>query len=211
VTITLLDPANPNSGPSPGGLAEVDVLYVAPSGASALKSFNVATFGLSCYFTASENDYWNGQSCASDQGYSGLAPAPPLSGQYCNAFLHQVQVQGSGYTRQGIGIKWDRAHKNYYTQTPILGGDNTPVAAGQTVARDRNIIPIGGVYVTLDGVSGGTPLLANDVFGNQKSNYGYRIDVYSGTGRSVCVGYPNNIVIGACNPGNPQCPASTIQ
>jgi len=208
VTITLQDPPNPspNGSPSPGGLAEVDVIYVGPSGASGLKTFNVATFGLSCYFTASENDYWNGQNCSSSGGYSGAGPASGLQGQYCKAFLADVRLQGSGVTRQGSSIKYDTTARTYY-QAPLVGADQSPVVAGQTVARDRNIIPIGGVYVSLDGLG---DFLANDV-GNKKYIVGYRIDVYEGVGRGVCAGFPLNIPIGACNPGNPQCPASTIQ
>ena len=54
----------------------------------------------------------------------------------------------------------------------------------------------------------GNGLLANDVGSAIK---GYRIDVYKGFGRTVCAGFGNPIVVGACTPGSPACPASPIQ
>jgi hypothetical protein len=203
-TITLVDPQNPLAGPSPGGLAQISTIYIAPSGISALKQFTVPTFGVSCYFTASETDYMTGQACTSGS----FQTAKGVSGTYCSAFLTQVTVQGSGITRQGNPIKYNTGTKSFYFQSPLLGGDGTPVVAGQTVARDRNIIPTGGVFVSLDGV--GDNLLANDV-GDPKRVVGWRIDLYRGIGKSVCLGWANPMAIGACSPGSFECPASTIQ
>lgn len=71
VTYTTSDAnANPNTGglkaaanpnitgePSPGALAELTVTYTCKAGTSATKKFSVATFGLSCYVLADENDW----------------------------------------------------------------------------------------------------------------------------------------------------------
>ena len=52
-------PANPltTGKPSPGGLAELTVSYSCDDGNTATKKFNAATFGLSCYVLADENDW----------------------------------------------------------------------------------------------------------------------------------------------------------
>lgn len=76
--------------------------------------------------------------------------------------------------------------------------------AGQTVARDLNIIPAGGVLLDLNGI--GTGLLANDTGGKIQ---GYRIDRYMGSGVAACSGAnaSNVVSIGGCHPGNYNCPS----
>jgi membrane-bound lytic murein transglycosylase len=86
----------------------------------------------------------------------------------------------------------------------IDGADGTPVVAGRTVARDRSIIPTGGVHVDINGVGSG--LLANDTGG---AIVGYRIDYYNGAGPNACSAFSNIMAVSGCSPGNSNCPADT--
>ena len=72
------------------------------------------------------------------------------------------------------------------------------------MARDRRIIPRGGVRVDINGI--GNNLLANDV---GQAIVGYRIDIYGGAGRGTCANYANIMSITGCNPGNASCPSNT--
>lgn len=58
-TGNLKAPANPSSTgePSPGALAELTVSYTCEGGETVTKKFKTATFGLSCYVLADENDW----------------------------------------------------------------------------------------------------------------------------------------------------------
>lgn len=58
-TADLRAPTNPNAmgEPSPGGLAELMVSYTCEGGGTVNKTFSAATFGLSCYVLADENDW----------------------------------------------------------------------------------------------------------------------------------------------------------
>jgi 3D (Asp-Asp-Asp) domain-containing protein len=211
-TINFVDPPNPDPkmAPSPGALAQVQVTYTA-FGASASKQFSVPTFGMSCYHNALETDY--GASCTGTYeaygtiwgpGYS-LAPLPNLSANYCAGFLGEITVEGSGIARDGTLIQYNPPTGIYTVVTQITGATG-PVIAGQTVARDPNIIPRSGTWtVQLDG---GGNLLATDVGGDIK---GYRLDLFNGTGTAACASFTNPILVGACSPGNSTCPGSTIQ
>ncbi len=208
--IALQDPANPapNGAPSPGNLVELGVYYTATSGGTALDTFYVPTFGMSCYFTASESDYWNGQQCTSitiqGKTYSGIVTNPPgLTGTFCNAFLAEVRLQGSGVTRGGQPVAY--IGNGPFALAPVKTADGSPPIAGQTVARDRSIVPRGGVQVALDTIGS---VIANDVGG---AITGYRLDLYKGIGGSVSLNYASPILVGACLPGNALCPTADVQ
>ncbi len=209
----LLNPPNPSATgvPAPGALARLTVTYRPPSGASVSKQMNVATFGMSCYYTALESD-WGvppnqcGQTTIGGVTWSGPASAPPglPPGTYCDAFLATLRLQGSAYLNTGQGAQYYSG--NYQTVSQILAADQTPPVANQTVARDRDfqrIIPQRGVLLELDTIGRG--LLANDTGSAQRIN-GYRLDLFRGLGKTVCNSYPNPIVIGACTPGLTTCP-----
>jgi membrane-bound lytic murein transglycosylase len=89
----------------------------------------------------------------------------------------------------------------------VTGADGTPVVPGQTVARDRAIIPGRGVQVDIEGVGAG--LLANDTGG---AILGYRLDLFNGAGIAACANYSNPIAISACNPEQTgTCPGSGLK
>jgi 3D (Asp-Asp-Asp) domain-containing protein len=210
-TITLGDPSNPDptGAPSPGALASVSVAYQTTEAVDV--QIPVSTFGMSCYIIASENDYWNGQSCTSTTirgtTYNGTITNPPnLTGTFCNAFLQQVRLQGSGQSLGGLLIQYNTSNSTWQVVRQIVGADGTALAPGQTVARDRTIIPRGGVLVSLDSIGNG--LLANDTGAAIK---GYRLDMFNGFGQKAWVGFANPIVVGACSPGNRSCPGLTNQ
>jgi len=200
-----------NSGaPEPGGLGTLQATYNC-SGGSASQSFQVPTFGLSCYSTQLETDYLNGGSCTSitisGVTYSGSSnpsgiPAEP----YCNSFLGMVRLNGSGQSQSGTKIAWQSGSYPNWTFSVIsqfLGADGTPVVANATLARDRSIVPLS----TTVQLPGGN-YSANDIGGGIT---GYRLDIYMGLGNGACAGFQNNVVVGACSPGVSTCPAQAIQ
>ncbi len=210
-TAALSDPPNPTpkQTPSPGGLAQITATYTTTSGA-ATQSYKVPTFGMSCYYTTLQSDWGTvPNKCLKVKikgvVYSGTVTDPyGLSGTYCNSFIAEVVLQGSGVLTGGQDIQYISGA--IVDVSVINGADGTPVVANETVARDRSIIPRGGVLVDIDQV--GNNLLANDTGGDI---VGYRIDLYKGAGKAVCAGYDNLISVSACNPGNSKCPASAIQ
>jgi 3D (Asp-Asp-Asp) domain-containing protein len=115
-------------------------------------------------------------------------------------------MQGSGQALNGALIQYDRGSGTWNVVDQILAADQSAPVAGQTVSRDRAIIPMGGVYVSVSGV--GDNLLANDT---GKSIVGYRVDLFMGNGRGVCANFNNVIGVGACSPANSACPGSTLQ
>jgi len=174
---------------------------------------------MSCYYTTTEQEWGTSPSACGTitiRGvtYSGTVTGPPnLTGTYCNAFIAQTKLQGSGVKADGTKIQYlpDRTTRVWALNsvTEISTKDGTPPVADQTVARDRSII--GGkssVRVSLDGI--GSSLLANDI-GGSGTIAGYRTDIYKGVGPGVCANYPNPIVVGACSPGSATCPASVLQ
>ena len=209
-TANLIDPTNPNKNgsPSPGGLANIQTTY-ADSCSSANDSFHVPTFGMSCYYTTLESDWGtvpNNCCTVTINGvkYSGTVTNPyGLAGTYCNAFIAEVKLQGSGVLNGGSDVQYNAGKITKVTQ--ILGADGTAVVANKTVARDRSIIPKGGIHVDIDKI--GTGLLANDTGG---AILGYRVDFYKGAGKAVCSNFNNIISVSACSPGNANCPVSTI-
>ncbi len=235
--LTLLDPRpGPGGTPTAGGLAQVTVSYQPPSGSPVSKQLSVATFGLSCYNSALESEWGSPpSSCLSTTingvTYSDLAdPDPPkgLQGTYCNAFIQTVKLNGSGYlnTPQAKGQVVKYLGGDTYEVLPVLtASDGTPPVGGITLARDRNyfgtpnsdtckpsgygIIPTkNNVTLTLDGVA--NIRLANDT-GACNYIFGYRLDLYQGSGKSVCQNYSNPIVVGVCSPGLALCPSQQPQ
>ena len=110
IGLSLLDPAASGGNTTAGALSSFTLTYQAPSRnlTKASGTFKVATFGISCYISTSENDYWNGSSCSTLTAYgvtlSGTATPPGLSGSYCQAFLDEVLINGSGVSRSGQDI-----------------------------------------------------------------------------------------------------------
>lgn len=138
--------------------------------------------------------------------YSGVTKDPTglPKGEYCTAFLRDVQLQGSGTTRDGTKIK----HVSGVTQntwvfktvTVFTGADEKELIVNGSVARDRRIVGgKGDTTVTLESGS----FKANDIGDAIK---GYRLDVFGGTGRQACKNFKNRIEIGACDPGSDKCP-----
>ena len=209
-------PSNPTQSgvPTPGGLAQVTVTYQAPSGGSQSRRFNVPTFGMSCYYTTTEQEWGTSPNeCGSTRiygiTYTGTyTDKPNLPGSYCKAFLEQVRLQGSGVLADGTTkVKYDPDSHTWDIVDQITGADLTAVVPNQTVARDRAII--GGrstVRVALDGI--GTNITANDIGGKIT---GYRLDLYRGVGPGACASYSNPILVGACSPGSATCPSSQLQ
>jgi 3D (Asp-Asp-Asp) domain-containing protein len=128
-----------------------------------------------------------------------------LNGTYCLAFIEDVLLNtGSGVLNNGQDIQQNNG--NIVRVSTIKSADGSPVVAGQTVARDRSIIPGIGVLIDLDQV--GTGILANDI---GSDIIGYRLDLYQGAGKGVCANNNNIMAVGACTPATSGCPASAIQ
>jgi hypothetical protein len=210
----LANPTNPcpQQVPCQGSLSIITAYYMPASQYllyAVSTGFQVATFGMSCYYTAAQQDWGTapdscGTTTINHVNYSGYTPNPPglPAGNYCNAFLAQLRLQGSAALGSGTLVQYDPS-LGYYVVDTIKSADGSPAQAGRTVARDRTVIPRGGVLVDINGVGNG--LLANDV---GSAIQGYRIDYYSGAGISACTGFNNIMAVSGCNPGNANCPAS---
>lgn len=199
--------------PTPGGLETLVVKY-SVSGVEAKNDLNtIATFGMSCYMVALEADYGSPPSgCSSTRiagvAYSGVLTNPNgLVGDYCASFIANVRLQGTGRLNSGNYINYSPSARLMRVVDQVVGADGTPVIAGGTVARDRNIIPGKGVLVDVDGVANG--LLANDVGGAIR---GYRLDIFNGAGRAACAGYSNPHGVGVCQPAQGStCPGRELK
>jgi 3D (Asp-Asp-Asp) domain-containing protein len=223
----LTDPPNPNSqgNPSPGGLAQFTAMFTS-SGQNAKQSFRSSTFGMSCYYVALESDWGSPpSSCGhvriNGKVYKGTYKNPDgLTGTYCQSFIAEVILQGSGVLNNGQDLQW--IPPNIVPVGAIKGSDGTAVIAGQTVARDegtltqkvcpktynlqQSIIPVHGVKLDVNNV--GTGLSANDT---GCAIIGYRLDLFNGAGKASCSGYRNIISTSACTPAQAKCPGSTLQ
>jgi len=196
-------------------LGTLTATYHVTTGATAAKSFGAPTFGLSCYIVALENDWINADGTCKTRTippttYSGYSTDPTglPAGQYCNSFLGTVKLNGSGQTRNGTKIHYTSGSIPTWVFSVIsqfTGADNTPIIVNQTLARDRSIIPKTTPSTNVQLPSG--TYAANDI---GDDIIGYRIDIYKGVGNSVCSGFVNNIVVGACSPAVSTCPAYTI-
>ncbi|MFZ1010564.1 MAG: Ig-like domain-containing protein [Candidatus Sulfotelmatobacter sp.] len=206
----------PNGVPSPGGLATLTVTYQPQVGANASKSFNVPTFGLSCYYLASENDFLDANgNCTVPLNLGGVRyvgvtanPTGLPAGNYCTAFIRDIQLQGSGYTRNGTMVKYVSGtypNATFAVVANFTGKDGTPLIPNGSCARDPQIIPLYS-NTTVQTESGS--YLANDI---GSAIQGYRLDVFGGAGVAACTNYPNPINVSACNPANGNCPGLGIK
>lgn len=213
--LTEPDNPDPKGNPSPGGLENITVRYTVDGVSSADKSFNVPTFGMSCYSTALESDYGlppNGCRAITLFGtrYSGAVNNPgSLTGTYCLAFVEDVILNlGSGVLDNGIAVQKVNGQIGPTPDGKIHTADTPVPVPFQTVARDRRIIPDKGVLIDLDQV--GTGIHADDT-GKKGYITGYRLDLYEGIGKSACANNDNIMAVGACTPKQLLCPASAIQ
>jgi 3D (Asp-Asp-Asp) domain-containing protein len=166
---------------------------------------------MSCYYTTSQQEWGAapnscGSTTISGTTYTGYVTNPPglPAGSYCNAFLAQLRLQGSAVLTTGTDVQYNPG-TGYYVVSAILGADGSPVVAGQTVARDRSIIPkTPTTYVDINTIGFG--LLPNDTGG---AILGYRIDYYGGAGAGVCSGFNNVMAVSGCSPSNGSCPGDT--
>jgi 3D (Asp-Asp-Asp) domain-containing protein len=213
----------PMRTPTPGGLSQLIADYTlnypwqnpGTLGTTVTKNDanKIAAFGLSCYMIALESDYGtppNNCSATRINGvrYTGSVTNPNgLTGTYCSAFIANVRLQGTGQLNSGTYINYSPTTNNMTAVSTVTGADGTPVVPGQTVARDRAIIPGRGVQVDIEGVGAG--LLANDTGG---AILGYRLDLFNGAGIAACANYSNPIAISACNPEQTgTCPGSGLK
>ena len=206
----IADPANPNSQgkPSPGGLGRYMATYTVngtPSAPTNDDPFDIAVFGMSCYYTTYESDWGTPPKMCksvriSGTTYSGTVKDPDgLKGTYCSSFIAEVRLQGSGILNGGQDIQYNAG--TITKVDSIKSADGTPVEADHTVARDRSIIPRGGIRVSVDQV--GNDLLANDTGG---AIIGYRLDLYKGGGAAVCANFSNVLGVSACSVRSAACP-----
>lgn len=203
----LIGTSTNNGSPIPGGLVEFDVEYHVNEFVSK-KSFKGVNFGLSCYKLALENDNINENGdCGSIRiagiTYDGNAVNPQglPKGSYCNAFLADVRLQGSGTTVGGLKVHYEGgSYPNWIFSVvnSFTGSDNTPLIPFGSCARDKTIVPRN-TTVNLESYS----LEANDTGG---AILGYRIDVFGGSGRQACNNFKNIMSIGACSPSSEFCP-----
>ena len=220
-TLSLQDAASSGGNTTGGALSTITLTYLAPNGNSVSQHFNVATFGLSCYTTTLESELWNGSTCTTETAYgvvySGTTTNPPgLSGTFCQSFLKEVLLNGSGVSRGGQTI----APRSNYTSTqsnwsfapqPLQTANLTTPVANQTIAVDTTIMPFN-TNVSLSPFPG-TTFIAQDTGAHTGAQaiVGYRIDVYKGLGKAYCpTGFLNSISVGACNPASASCPTQTI-
>jgi len=207
----------PNGAPTPGAIGATTAYYTAVSDSSDWvgASFHVPTFGMSCYYVTTQQQWGAAPSSCSSQTlngnvYSGYWTNPPglPAGQYCNAYLVEVALQGSGQNSSGTLVHSVSGGyppgSIFQIISQLTGSDGTPVIPNGSVARDRSIIPRGGVLVDANGIGSG--LLANDT---GDGIVGYRLDFYEGIGVGVCANFNNIMAISGCNPGNTNCPSDT--
>ena len=210
-TLSLSEPSNPsaNGSPSPGGLLSEAVQFVSDL-PSSTDSFAVPVFGMSCYDTTLESDWGTEPSSCqtlkvNGVTYAGTVKNPDgLTGTYCNAFIEEVALNGSGVTDAGQELQ--NINGTVVPVSQIEAADGTPPVAGATVARDRSVVPRSTTLV-VDGF-GSAPLTANDTGGGI---VGYRLDQYEGHGNGVCVGFRNTIRVTTCSPASATCPGSAVQ
>lgn len=139
-----------------------------------------AKFTLTCYVLSLETDPMFSNSPL----VSGVPGLPPNS-TYFTSFLKDVQMQGSGETRDGLIIHYD-GRKRYSIQKCPQTASGACAVDGQTVAVDRTIVPFKstlGYRLNDQDQIGFGPRVAQDTGGQIKGNH---IDIYFGTRRSDC-------------------------
>lgn len=217
-TYDLLPPVNTSGRPQPGGMSELAFWY-SKGTMKVTQSAKATSFGMSCYYTPTEDTWGTAPEDCSSIRYKGVlyegiytseeTKAWGLTGDRCKAFLIDLWLQGSARAADGSLLKADKGLftriKRLPAGTKNTGADGSEVVANRTVARDRGwdkIIPIKGVNVELDRF--GT-VLANDI-GARSDIRGYRLDLYRGEGSTVCTGFTNPMVMGACKTDLAKCP-----
>jgi hypothetical protein len=220
--IVLRNPANPNTGPTPGLLKDFSTDYTVPDGSllvpqpGVAQTFPIPTFGVSCYNSALESDWGgHGTDCRGTEilgvNYAGTTPPNPpdvrlvgVTGPFCSAFLATLRLNGSGKLIDGTLVQHDNGIVRRVDQ--FKTADNAIPIMDRTIARDRKIMPKTAppVNVILKGIANDNSLEATDTGGAILNN---RIDLYRGIGRAVCAGWPNPMAIGLCSPGTVYCPA----
>jgi len=209
--LTNLTDPDGNGAPTPGGLESVQAQYTV-NGSISSDSFQVPTFGMSCYMIALESDYGTPpNACLSTTiygvHYTGALTNPNgLIGTYCASFIGNVYLQGSAQLNSGQDVQYNKNTTKIVPVSVIRGSDGTPVVAGQTVARDKAIIPAKKVLVDVDQVGSG--LLANDT---GSRIVGYRLDLFNGAGKAACDDFENPIAVAACSPAQGKCPGSALK
>ena len=164
-----------------------------------VKTVQVPVFRITCYVIALESDYAN--NCTNVQNPHGLV------GTYCQQFLMDVRLQGSGRDNNGNLIQIDYSQGNFgagYATTYFHVVNSIQTASGRplgnnSIAVDRNYIPLG-TSVEIDGL--GTRS-ADDTGG---AINGYHIDYFNGFGRAVCHGWANPAKLAKCDPTSNSCP-----
>ncbi len=207
-TIDLIAPTGTGAPALNGGLEKIIATYTV-DGETASQTVQVADFGMSCYIIALESDYGTPpNACKSDTiygiHYSGTMNNPyGLPGTYCSLFIGNVKLQGTAQLNDGQYVHWNG--KAISVITHVTGSDNTPLVAGQTVARDPAIIPAKVVLIDIDKI--GIGLLANDSGGAIKK---YRLDLFNGAGKAACASFTNPICVSACEQAQPLCPSTAL-
>lgn len=207
----IVHPPNPSAtgAPSPGGLATLTVTYHCQAGDTAAKTFRVATFGLSCYVLAAEDDFRRADGTCQNLTIGGRTftgtthnPTGLPAGDYCTSFLRDLQLQGSGTASNGTMVHYESGTgpSNWVFTTPanFTGADGTALVPNGTAARSRAIVPRG-TSIELESFT----VLGNDT---GSAIQGYRLDIFGGAGRAACNGFANRMEVGACAPGNGSCP-----
>jgi 3D (Asp-Asp-Asp) domain-containing protein len=164
-----------------------------------VKTINVPVFTITCYVVASEADYAN--NCTN------LVNPHGLTGTFCQQFLMDVRLQGSGQDNNGNLIQIDYSQGNYgagFATTYFHVVNQIRTASGRalgpnSIAVDRNYIPLG-TSVEIDGLG----VRSADDTGNRIN--GYHIDYFNGFGRAVCRGWANPAKLVQCTPGTNNCP-----
>ncbi|MGO9096182.1 MAG: IPT/TIG domain-containing protein [Bryobacteraceae bacterium] len=217
LVMNFLAPPNPSGAPTQGGLARASWWYSTASGVYSLPiEFNAMTFGMSCYGFANEPDWGTPpNSCQSvtiyGVQYSGSSPTAPPGNlpqrPYCNSFLGDLWLQGSGFLSDGTRVHY-AGKGNYVVLTNFTTHDGTPLVPWVTLARDLAVIPGTGTLVDLDTIGDG--LHADDTGG---AINGWLLDLFGGYD-TACRGFTCPIVVGSCNPGDVSglsCPARIPQ
>ena len=218
-TITVTEPANPSSSgqPSQGSYSaenltftSIGQTYAQPG--SVTKRFNVAVYGMSCYYNALWSDWQDSQgNCGTTSirniTYSGTVQNPyGLAGTYCSAFIATTVLEGSGLTQSGQEIQYNPNAKTLGVVSQITTSDGDVITVNYSVARDPNYLA-SGTSLNINGI--GSNLVADDTGGGIT---GYRLDVYKGSGQQVCQNYPNTMRVTQCNPADStSCPGANWQ
>ncbi len=148
-------------------------------------------FVVTCYKRADENEC-NGNVLTNPYG---------LQGDFCEGFLKDAKLQGSGITSDGnlMQIDWSRTKcKNnkcnplYFEVVDVIKtASGNPLTANMSLAVDPSIIPVppGGTIVYIDTIG---YRRADDT--GVGRIHGYHVDLFGGFGENACYRWPNPIL-----------------